>query len=168
MDGAIEEGPPCGSTSASPLSKAVMRMQGDCNHVAVKAPLPLHGSNLIVVVVQVLRQCRMDTRARCALQQIDYSVRLAPTACKQTLPALRTTCAQARSSARWPACLQFYLEMDRVSEDFLWGRLQPLLHYLSPHQREKVLLLAPPFATLGHMHLRVVIAACELSQGPSA
>ena len=33
---------------------------------------------------------------------------------------------------------QFYLEMDRVSEEFLWGRLQPLLGYLSPEQREKV------------------------------
>ena len=41
---------------------------------------------------------------------------------------------------RWPAVSQFYLEMDRVSEDFLWGRLQPLLDYLSPHQREKVFL----------------------------
>ena len=45
--------------------------------------------------------------------------------------------------------------MDRVSEEFLWGRLQPLLDYLLPPQREKV-LPAPQRRRKLHLHSAVL------------
>ena len=86
MDGAIEEGPSCGSISTSPLSRAAVRMHDD-RHPVPFLPTPSTTScmELRYAVLQVLRHCRMDSRARCALQQIDYSVRPSPVACSQTL-----------------------------------------------------------------------------------
>lgn len=84
--------------------------------------------------------------AHSTLQQIDYSVGPSvwaawPEECKARC-SCHKQCTPAAPPKDVSCLLQFYRRLEdageEITEEFLWGRLQPLLHYLPDDQVAKV------------------------------
>ena len=156
MDGAIEEGPACGSLAKCLSSWAVLERR-TTGVLCPLGPPPfpfshrLHRTASCRVAGPTAQQDGHQDTLRVAAD------RLLGEPC--SMPAMRrwlccASVARMNEAQHWPACLQFYLEMDQVSEDFLWGRLQPLLDYLPLYQREKVRCAAPALSSAhGRVHM---------------